>query len=554
MSLHPTINYVVPAQTARIAKAAFPKGTLCLQLYDRLGTIFQDQDFVDLFPRRGQPATAPFRLALVTLLQYVEGLSDRAAATAVRGRLDWKYLLCLELEDPGFDFSVLCEFRGRLLAGGRERLLLEKLLDVLKAHRLVRARVRARTDSTHVLAAIREVNRLERVVETFRAALNTLAVVMPTWVQQTLPVEWVERYGARAEDARLPQDPAERIAYADAVGQDGDALLQLLWSAPAPAWLRQIPAIEILRQVWVQNFNPVDGGGPHWREPGQFPPGARFINSPYDPEARYSKKRNHTWLGYKVHLTESCDDALPHLITTVQTTAATDGDNDALPMIHHALERVDLLPDTHLVDTGYMEAKRVLDSRDHYGVDLFGPIPGNHRWQFYQGTGFDVAHFQVNWHTYQVTCPQGKLSSTLRPSRDQRGNDVLYAAFRRDDCSPCGYLSQCTSATGRRRSVTVKPQPLYEALAAARQRQRTEAFKAQYKTRAGIEGTISQGGRAFGLRRARYWGQAKTGLQHIAIAAAMNLVRLGAWFAGCKPGQTRKSAFARAMAPLAACA
>jgi len=150
-----------------------------------------------------------------------------------------------------------------------------------------------------------------------------------------------------------------------------------------------------------------------------------------------------------------------------------------------------------------VEAKRLLESYDRYGVDLVGPIPGNHRWQFQQGAGFDLAHFQVDWHAQRVTCPQGKFSSRLRPSRDHRGNDVLYAAFRRDDCSPCGSLSQCTSATGRRRSVTVKPQPLYEALAAARQRQRTEAFKAQYKTRAGIEGTISQGVRAFGLRRAR---------------------------------------------------
>jgi transposase len=110
MSLQPTQTYIVPEQTARVAKAAFPKGTLCLQLYDHLGTIFQDQDFADLFPRRGQPAAAPFRLALVTVLQFVEGLSDRAAAEAVRGRLDWKYLLCLELEDPGFDHSVLAQY------------------------------------------------------------------------------------------------------------------------------------------------------------------------------------------------------------------------------------------------------------------------------------------------------------------------------------------------------------------------------------------------------------------------------------------------------------
>src|SRR5262245_23689467 len=172
MSLQPTQTYIVAERTARVAKAAFPKGALCLQLYDRLGTIFQDQDFAELFPRRGQPAAAPFRLALVTVLQFVEGLSDRAAADAVRGRLDWKYLLCLELDDSGFDHSVLCEFRARLLASSEEGRLLEHLLGVLRVHKLVKAWGRDRTDSTDVVAAIRTMNRLERVIETLRAALN----------------------------------------------------------------------------------------------------------------------------------------------------------------------------------------------------------------------------------------------------------------------------------------------------------------------------------------------------------------------------------------------
>lgn len=116
MSLQPEVDYAVPEQTAQVARAAFPNGTLCLQIFDQLGTIFRDHDFADLFPQRGQPAQAPFRLALVTLLQFAEGLADRAAADAVRARIDWKYLLCLELDDPGFDYSVLCEFRTRLLA------------------------------------------------------------------------------------------------------------------------------------------------------------------------------------------------------------------------------------------------------------------------------------------------------------------------------------------------------------------------------------------------------------------------------------------------------
>src|SRR5919205_4629243 len=150
MSLSPSQLYSVPTQTQRVARAAFPKGSLCLRLSDELGTLFDDQDFADLFPPQGQPAAAPFRLALVTVLQFVEGLSDRAAADAVRGRLDWKYLLCLALEDPGFDHTVLSEFRTRLLAGEAEALLFDTLLNRFREHGYLKARGRQRTDATHV--------------------------------------------------------------------------------------------------------------------------------------------------------------------------------------------------------------------------------------------------------------------------------------------------------------------------------------------------------------------------------------------------------------------
>ena len=175
--LKPSPIEPVPEGTARVAKAAFRKGNPLLSLRDELGAIFADTDFADLFPRLGQPGLAPWRLALVTDLQYREDLADRQAAEAVRARIDWKYLLGLELTDPGFDASVLCEFRARLLAGGAEERLLHKLLDVCQARGLLRARGRQRTDATHVLASIRVLNRLELVGETLRAALNELAAV-----------------------------------------------------------------------------------------------------------------------------------------------------------------------------------------------------------------------------------------------------------------------------------------------------------------------------------------------------------------------------------------
>jgi transposase len=177
----------VPDDTARIARAAFPRGNPYLLLRDRLGPVFDDAGFADLYPRRGQPGYTPWRLALVTLLQFREGLSDRQAAEAVRARIDWKYLLALDLADAGFDYTVLCEFRARLLAGGAAERLLARMLDVAHEAGLIKARGRQRTDSTHVLAAVRALNRLELVAETLRAALNAIAGVAPDWLRARSP-------------------------------------------------------------------------------------------------------------------------------------------------------------------------------------------------------------------------------------------------------------------------------------------------------------------------------------------------------------------------------
>jgi transposase len=183
----------IPQETVRLAKAVFPEGSTFMKMRDELGTLFQDEMFAALFPKDGQPALAAWRLALVTIMQFAEGLSDRQAAHAVRARLDWKYALGLELADRGFDFSVLSEFRARLIAGNAEYLLFETMLTCLKQRGLIKAGGRQRTDATHVLAAVRAISRVVCVGETMRAALNTLAEVAPEWLRSFAPDEWYER-------------------------------------------------------------------------------------------------------------------------------------------------------------------------------------------------------------------------------------------------------------------------------------------------------------------------------------------------------------------------
>jgi transposase len=259
MSLKPEPLCPIPQQTARIAKAAFPKGKTFMTMRDELGVIYQNEMFAHLFPRDGQPALAPWRLALVTIMQFVEGLSDRQAVNAVRGRIDWKYALGLELEDSGFDFSVLSEFRSRLVRSQAEQLLFEILLAQLKERRLVKAQGRQRTDATHVLAAIRAMNRVVCIAKTFRATLNNLAEVVPEWLRSFAPDEWYELYGSRIEETQFPKGEAKRMALVETVGADGSMLLNAIYTKPELSRLVHLPAVEILRRVWVQQFEIIEG-------------------------------------------------------------------------------------------------------------------------------------------------------------------------------------------------------------------------------------------------------------------------------------------------------
>jgi transposase len=550
MSLKPSLMQAVPEMTVQVAHAAFPKGSPYLTLRDELGPIFVDADFLDLYPEDGQPALTPWRLALVTILQFREHLPDRQAAEAVRARIDWKYLLGLELTDPGFDFSVLSEFRVRLLAGGAEARLLEKLLARCRERELVKARGKQRTDATRVLAAIRVMNRLELIGETIRAALNELSTVAPAWLQSVAPSDWYKRYSRRIEDDRLPQSQEKRTAYAQALGEDGFLLLDRLASAEVPAAWRDLPMVTALRLVLARHYErlqgKVDGQATsqvRFKENRELERAAEGIESPYDTEARYRSRYGMAWTGYIVHLTESCDNEEVHLITHVETTEATVHEAQKTEAIHRALVEKELPPGEHIVDSAYIDAELLVNSQKLHGITLIGPTRSNNSWQTKVAGAYDIDQFAIDWDHQQVRCPQGKSSTAWKESVDNTGSPLIMVYFRRQDCQACSARDLCTRAS--RRVVGFRPREQYDALQAARQRHASVAGKQLYNRRAGIEGTISQGVRAFGLRLCRYRGLAKTGLQHIATAAAINIDRLIAWFNEIPQAQTRTSRFAR---------
>ncbi|WP_078661716.1 IS1182 family transposase [Streptomyces sp. NRRL B-24484] len=542
MSLEPRGGVGVPELTARVVRASFPKGTLAIRLRETLGPLFEDGSFAEAFPARGRPAISPGALALVSVLQFAEGLSDRQAADQVRARMDWKFLLGLELDDPGFDFTVLGDFRARLIGHGLEERVLDLVLERISGLGLLRAGGRQRTDSTHVLAAVRTLNRMEFVGETLRAALEALAAAAPQWLSTVVTAAWAERYGARIDSYRFPKGENVRQKWAEQVGRDGFTLLEAVFAPGAPGWLREVPAVQVLRRAWVEQYHR-DGEGVRWREAKDLPPGRRRLSSPYDLDARYSVKRGSGWCGYKTHLSETCEPHAPHVITHVLTTDATVADTEATETVHDGLAARELLPGEHAVDAGYVTAGHIVTARDEHRIDLLGPVGADTVHERHEGEHIPQSAFTVDWDARKVICPHGAVSASWSDQRKPSGTPITRVHFALQDCDPCPARQQCTKAANGKwgRTLTLLPREQQQVLWQRRQEQQTEEWKKRYDTRAGVEGTISQAVRRAGIRRTRYTGLAKTHLGNVFAATAINLIRLDAWLNGTPLGKTRTS-------------
>jgi transposase len=534
---------------------------------DQLGEWLRDEQFTGAYGKRGKPGWPPGRLALVTIFQMAEDLTDRQAAEAVRTRIDWKYALGLGLADPGFDDSVLSEFRGRVVAGGLDQVVLDTLLERLAADGLVAAGGKMRTDSTHVISAVRDLNRLELAGESVRACLEALAVAAPQVVAQLLDDSWGKRYAARIDTWRMPASTTKKDQLALAYGRDGRTLLKAVYAAagsdPDLAFLVRLHQVEVLRVVLVQNYLTV--AGEQGREVVKrreaqvegLPPGRSRITSPYDTDARWGVKRDTFWNGYKVHVTETCgtsaDDgsssdgeavAPPNLIVNAETTDATVPDSQMTAPVHARLAGRGLLPAEHYVDSGYPSAELLVSSLATFGIALVTPMLADTSPQARAGAGYDRTAFAIDFGARQATCPQGHASSSWNPVA-QRGTDTIVITFPKGTCGPCPVRAQCTTSASGRRQLTVHPRDVHEAQLAARATQGTRDFQARYALRAGVEGTIRQGIAVTGMRRARYRGLAKTRMEHTSAAVALNLIRLHAWWNGHPLDRTRTSHLAR---------
>jgi transposase len=559
----------VVAAAVRAAFGGKKKAPLAVAARDRLGTWMSDDLFAAAFGARGRPGYPPAVLALVTVLQMAENLTDRQAAEAVAARLDWKYALGLPLDDPGFDHTVLSEFRTRVAEHGLEEAALDALLARLAAEGLVKAGGKQRTDSTHVLAAVRRMHLVELAGESVRAALEALAAACPDWVAARLCTgDWSRRYGARIDSWRLPKGKAAQDARALEYARDGYALAGACGEDSAPPWARDLPAVQVLRTVLLQNFLVVhDPQGREVikrREPGLetgVPPGHSRTESPYDTQARWSVKGDTAWLGWKLHVTETCDDppacgcpppparsgrcphdVLPNLVTHVATTSADVPDTVMTAPVAAGLAARSLAPARLYADSGYASPQNMAAAA-RLGITLVTPLLASTSRQARENNGYDQASFTVDYGARTVTCPQGNTSRSWSETA-VRGKPAVIVQFAAADCSPCPARPQCTTAR-KGRGLCLPPRDIYQLRRQALATQATDDWQHDYKRRAGIEATISQAAAVTGTRRARYRGLPKTRLEHAYAAVALNLHRLDAYWNDTPIDRTRTTHLAR---------
>lgn len=482
-----------------------------LRVRDRLAALYCKDN--------GRPAVEPYVLMGVSVLQFLERMPDARAAEAARLNLGWKYALDLPVDWAGFHATVLVYFRKRLVSGGQERALFDEVLNALEQAGLTRKHGAMRLDSSHVLACVARMGRLERTRQTLRLALEAVGAEPGADAPASWKT-WYERYVESEPDLR--RATAEQMV--DKLRQCGEDLRDVLaWAERQDAW-KDRPPVKLARRVFDQQFEVVEGVVRSRPEEA-----SGIVQNPHDPDAQWAAKdqaKSKTWVGYKVQVMETAPDVprekkgLPteQFITEVTTTEAIGSDiagqRRALEALH--VHRNDK-PSVLYVDAGYVTDDTLADAREG-GYELVGPARPSPTHK----TDLPSDRFDVSIAERKAICPGGHVSRQCSLIHDQHKATRYYRFEWAALCDTCPLQSACTRSRTGRRALVVGVH--HDLLQQRRREMRTEDFKKRFKRRAAIEGTISELMRA-GMRRARYRGLAKVRLANYLMAAAVNINR-----------------------------
>jgi transposase len=478
---------------------------------DQLLSFISADEFTSMYSHTGRPSISPIILSLVTLFQFLEEIPDRVAAQYAMTRLDWKYALHIPMDDPGFHYSDLCNFRKRLAKHGKESLLFDQLLKQIESLGFLKKRKHQRTDSTHILALVSELSRLENLSESLRVSLRAIQKSESAFYQMKIPALYREHWSISQSDYQMTE-PQRREAL-ERVGQDIHWLLSFL-ETNKKSFLR-LPELEVLQTLFYQHFAVQDSQKVCLKDKADT--GKDKIQSPHEPEARYSKKRGKSWVGYKTHITETANGkGEVNFITDITTTNSCEQDNETLSGIQEKLEAGNLKPEQQFTDKGYVTGANLSESGKK-DIQLMGEVS-----ELNNKGLFTADDFTVDYQTMTAICPAGCTSISWKKRESDNHNGDAQIRFC-SQCNHCLLKEKCTkSKRGRRLRLNLH----YPMLKKRRQESKTGTFKKLMKRRPPVEGTISEMVRVHGLRRSRYRGMMKTHFHGLMVGTAVNLKRL----------------------------
>jgi len=479
--------------------AGIPENHWCRLFFEHVFLRFDDAQFTDLYREGGRYPISPRMLACISILQFMQPVSDRQAVENTIMRRDWRIALGLTPDYDGFDPSVLCNFRKRLLAHGKAAELFQTVLQRVQALGLLKGTRKVRVDATILLADVAVLSRCDMISEAMRIVLRELPYMRPKIRRRAEYRSLHERYGeeiwlGRSEggDERL-----KRLAV--------DAKRVLRLCGPYP-----VKGRETLERILEENFTFSDADEPTPKPPDALPPG--HIATPHEPDAEIGKQRDKLWTGDKVHVVETTHSGEPGFLLDVIHTGPRAEDSTMLESILQRLKFIAPQVTTVLADSGYASAANS-GLAGALGYDLISPPRVNNS----KGI-IPASAFELDFRRRKARCPEGHESSSWFVGRR------LKIKFPRAVCAACPRRSECTTSPSEPRTLTLSPHS--QQLMADRKRAARADFGALYSQRAGIEATISHLVRDCGLRRSRYRGSPKRALHAWLSATALNVRRL----------------------------
>ena len=502
--------------SAHIVMKDFLKPSDPMQMFSKeLFPIFNDESFEDCYSDVGRNGRSPSFLAMVTLLQWKESLSDDETVKAVNTRLDWKIALHLEVAAKDiFEASTLCVFRKRLIENDKMCIIFDTLLNQIKKKGFIRDHAKQRIDATHVVKHLNRISTTDLLYRAVKWVVIEIGKADPEYYNKIIPDDIQERYSKDFSSFGLSKEKrGDRQAE---IVEDGFRIKRIIQDNPAET-LKELKQLVIMETIFSENviIRIKEVGDKEFIEVEEIVTPKQTIFTPDDPTLKLGKKGKTSWVGEKWHVVETAEKGEVNFIVGMIQQAANENDNKILPKLKEMNDEMGLKPDKTYADTNYISRTAIMEFEER-GERLMGYVQKD---TSAKPEGFKLEDFKIDMDTLTAICPKGIKSE----KHIKNGGSNHSIIFPKNECMVCSFFKDCVTGKQKKRVLVVGKG--YGYFRKRRDEQKTAEFKSEMSVRAQVEGTISESVRFHGLRKIKYKGTEGRQFQYLMTGAAVNFKR-----------------------------